>query len=405
MTAPRIPRTGIVSHVLPPSPSGQAVVLSRLLSGIPADRYRLISREERGDGGGACLPARRFLLPPPFRFPASRFLDFPRAYAGLNAAAGIAGRALWIARIAREERLGLLVACTGDLYDLPAACLAGRWAGVPFVPYIFDDYAFQWTGADRAVSLRLTPALLRRAAAVIVPNESMREEYLGRYGVDSTVIRNPCPLPDLAALDRAERVFAPGTVDIVYAGAVYHANGDALRNLADALGRLGRPDVRLHLFTAQSGAEIARAGISGPAVVVHPHIDPGRVPAVLRQASALFLPLGFATPIPEVIRTSAPGKTGEYLSVGRPIVVHAPADTFVSRYFGGNGCGLVIDRNDPGALAAGLAALLADPDEGARLGARARACAERDFEVGAVRVRFLDFLSSVGGGGGEADGR
>ena len=52
------PKTAIVSHVLPPSPSGQAVVLYRLLEGMPPDRYCLISRERyegdaRGDGVGS----------------------------------------------------------------------------------------------------------------------------------------------------------------------------------------------------------------------------------------------------------------------------------------------------------------------------------------------------------------
>jgi hypothetical protein len=50
-------------------------------------------------------------------------------------------------------------------------------------------------------------------------------------------------------------------------------------------------------------------------VVRHPHIPQSRVAAILRQADVLFLPLAFRSPIQEVIRTSAPGKMGEYLAV------------------------------------------------------------------------------------------
>ncbi len=48
---PRNRRAGIVSHVLPPSSSGQAVVLYRLLAGIDPERYFLVSREDYGAPG------------------------------------------------------------------------------------------------------------------------------------------------------------------------------------------------------------------------------------------------------------------------------------------------------------------------------------------------------------------
>lgn len=239
---------------------------------------------------------------------------------------------------------------------------------------------------------------MKRAKAVIVPNEYLRDAYAKRYGVRTTVVRNPCPMPDLAALDGAVRVFPPDGIDIVYTGAVYHAHDDAFRNLVAAIRILGRPDIRLHLYTAQTAEEIGRIGIAGPMVVHHLHIPPSDVPAVLRQADILFLPLGFDTPIPEVIRTSAPGKMGEYLSVGRPILVHAPGDSFVSWYFRENRCGLVVDRSDPYLLSASIERIVADRELRAGLGARARSAAERDFEVGAVGSHFAEALKDFAGG-------
>lgn len=311
---------------------------------------------------------------------------------------GVWGRARQIGEIARKERLGLIVACSGDLVDLPASCLAARRAEIPFVPYLFDDYLYQWTGSMRAAARRMEPWVMKHAKAVIVPNEYLRDEYAKRYGVRATVVRNPCPLPDLAALDAVPRVFPPEGIAIVYTGAVYHAHYDAFRNLVAAIRRLGRPDIRLHLYTAQTAEEIGRIGLAGSPVVHHPHIPPAEVPAVLRQADILFLPLGFDTPIPEVIRTSAPGKTGEYLSVGRPILVHAPEDSFVSWYFRENRCGLVVDRSDPDLLSASIRRLFSDGDLRAGLGARARSAAEKDFEVGAVRILFVEALTAFAGG-------
>lgn len=393
-------RVGIVSHILPPSPSGQATVLRRLLEGFPPDRCVLLSRE-RYDGAedaAGKLPLPYFAFHPSRRFPSlGRFPGSSIRFAG-DTVLGIRDRARQIGEIARKERLGLIVACSGDLIDLPASCLAGRRSGIPFVPYLFDDYIHQWTGSMRAAARRMEPWVMKHARAVIVPNEYLRDEYAKRYGVCATVVRNPCPLPDLAALDGDARSFPPDGIDIVYTGAVYHAHYDAFRNLVAAIRMLGRSDIRLHLYTAQAEEEIGRIGIVGPMVLHHPHIPPADVPAVLRHADILFLPLGFDTPIPEVIRTSAPGKMGEYLSVGRPILVHAPEDSFVSWYFRENRCGLVVDRSDPALLSASILRLSSDGDLRAGLGARACSAAERDFEAGAVRIRFVEALRAFAGG-------
>ena len=155
-----LPKTGIVSHILPPSPSGQATVLARLLGGIDPDRYVLLSRErydgmDMGEDTGHALPARRYAFRSPCPAPsawrlAGSFLRFAR-----DTFVGIRDRAGQIGEILRNEGCDLLVACSGDLLDLPAACLAGRRAGIPFVPYLFDDYLYQWTGPARSASGRL----------------------------------------------------------------------------------------------------------------------------------------------------------------------------------------------------------------------------------------------------------
>ncbi len=405
-----LPKFALLSHVLPPFPSGQSIVIDRLLRGLPPDRYCLLTRGEcppsgpDGDKAG-WLPGRHYGLTPAARIFGERFLRPETLAEGAKAAVRIVRRAREIARVLRAERCALLVACTGDPYDLPAASLAGRWARVPVVPYLFDDYAFQWTGPLRAISRRIEPAVVRRARGIIVPNEFMRREYERRHGVSGAVIRNPCPLPDLAALDRAAPAFDPDEKSIVFAGAVYHANHDAFRNLLEAIRKLGDPRVRLHLFTARTESLLSEAGIAGPEVVRHSPVPAAAVPGVLRRAGLLFLPLSFDGPIPEVIRTSAPGKTAEYLSVGRPVLVHAPADSFVSWYFRENGCGLVADRNDPEALAAAVARLFSDAELRSELSGRARRCAERDFDVERIRGQFAELLSSLAGGSGKAAGR
>ena len=119
-------KIAIVSHILPPSPSGQATVLARLLQGIDPDRYILLSRErydgtQGGEDAGEPLPARyyAFRSPPPVP-PAWRLTGSFLRFVG-ETFVWIRDRARQIEEIARKEGCDVLVACSGDLYDLPAA--------------------------------------------------------------------------------------------------------------------------------------------------------------------------------------------------------------------------------------------------------------------------------------------
>jgi glycosyltransferase involved in cell wall biosynthesis len=117
---------------------------------------------------------------------------------------------------------------------------------------------------------------------------------------------------------------------------------------------------------------------------------------VQRRADLLFLPLAFDSPYPVLINTSCPSKMGEYLASGRPVLVHAPAGSFVAWYFKKYECGLVVDEPDPAKLAAAVGRLLTDNDLRRRLGHRARERARADFSVPVARATFEGLMRSGG---------
>ncbi|MBN1635047.1 MAG: glycosyltransferase [Deltaproteobacteria bacterium] len=393
----------ILSHILPPSPSGQATVLYRLLHTLPTDAYCLISRQNYNGGmqslhATAKLDVPYHYLKPAFQFPSLKVGKLNVISGLLNNLAGIMSRATQLKHILKRTQSTLLLACTGDLYDLPAAYLASRWIQIPYVVYIFDDYKYQWTGFSRSVSAFTEPVVLRHAKAIIVANEFMQNEYLKRYSLPSMVIHNPCSMPDLDILDRSDKLYKGKNINIVYTGSIYHAHFDAFRNLIAALNHIGRDDIKVHLFTAQSEYELRQHGISGPMIVHHEHIHETDVPKALRQADVLFLPLAFNSSIQEVVRTSAPGKTGEYLSVARPILVHAPQDTFLSWYFAQHSCGVVVNNNDPHILAKQLISLLENKKAQSTMSRNARKAAEQDFSLDLTSTLFTEIVKSMGAG-------
>ncbi|HLM58094.1 MAG TPA: glycosyltransferase family 4 protein [Pyrinomonadaceae bacterium] len=391
----------LLSHILPPTWSGQTVMLYRILRGFDPGDYCLVSRVDYAPGafqGGDeyRLPARYYHLPVDARLTRGSRFGLWRAREGLNVPVGVVSRARKVARIIRREGCGAVVACTGDLFDPPAAYLASRMAGVPFYFYVFDYYSEQNHNAVwQFYARRFEPFLMRGAKCVITHNELMRDELRRRYGAEVAVVYNPCDLSDYESPPEAGPVAHGGAeVRIVYTGAVYEAHYDAFRNLVGAIGRLTRPGVRLHLYSG-SPVDWEAEGISGP-VVRHGYQQMSAVPAIQRAADILFLPLAFESPYPVLINTSAPSKMGEYLAARRPVLVHAPKDSFLARYFREHECGLVVDESDPARLAEAVQRLIGDADLRRRLVENAWARAQADFSVGASREAFARALGLSG---------
>ncbi len=392
-------RLAVLSHVLPPSPSGQAVVLYRILSGVDADTYYLISKESyqpsrQEPNGQFYLSARYYSLSrEPQLYRPNRF-GLWRLRALVNIFLSIAWRASKILRILQHDPATALIACTGDIADIPAGFLASRIARIPFYAYIFDDYVYQWIGGYRTLAKAISPFIFRKAAGMIGPNEFICEEYRQRYGKLPSLVRNPCDQDDLDKKVYPRWPAENNKIQIIYTGAVYHANSDSFQNLIQALKRLKTYNIELHIFTAQTAEELEKQGIAGEKIYVHSHIPYDEILEQQCKADILFLPLAFESPIPEVIRTSAPGKLGEYLASGRPVLAHVPRDSFVSWYFREHHCGALVDENDPGTLARTIERLVNDPSLRRYYENNARQRARLDFTPGIARARLLALFFS-----------
>jgi glycosyltransferase involved in cell wall biosynthesis len=393
----------VLSHSMPPAGSGQAMVLYRLLNGLRADDYCLITNQNRatdpsGRSAATELAGRTYYLPATPGLRRGRRFGLQRARRVANGAVNlvtILTRGLRVASILRQESCLAIVACTGDLVNLPAAFFASRMTGARFWAYIFDDYVYQWTEpVSRYLARRMEPTLLRGAAGVIVPNEYMYDELRRRYGLEPAIIHNPCDLAEYSRPASRHELPADDQISIVYTGAVYQAQADAMVDLTEALALLARPEIKLHIYSNQSPAALTAMGLRGP-VVHHSHLPASALPEVHQRANLLYLPLAFKSGFPEVIRTSAPGKMGEYLAAGRPILVHAPADSYVAWYFRQYSCGYVVDQKNPAELADAVTKLLEDAALRDALSSRAQTRAEADFSIEPACRAFAQLMGAA----------
>lgn len=384
------------------------MVLYRLLKDLSSDDYCLLSHPNydgsnnaqaafvKGISGAfSKLPAPYYFQSPGLQVKSLGRRGWPTVVRVINTLLQLYPRLKFVKRTLAQEKCRALLVCSGDLISLPVSYLVARRLRIPFYAYIFDDYVYQWDHfVARCFAKLVEPFIMKRTAGIIVPNEFLAEEYRSRYQIDCTVIYNP--YHDSGVSEASPNWPShKNEIRIVYTGAIYSAHYDAFRNLMSALRQLDRPEVRLHVYTAQPREDLEREQITG-VVEYHNHIEQSDVREVQRRADILFLPLAFDSPIPEAVRTAAPGKMGEYLASGRPILVHAPADSFLSWYFRERKCGVVVDTSDPLILKQAIERILDDSELRESVSRNARVCAH-DFSVKTAQTRFLNFLNAKTG--------
>jgi len=387
----------LVSHGLPPSQSGQSTVLFHILKDLDPGKYCLITQKNVHlysikPRCSSQLPAKYFFLQPDYQFIRMITHAASRLQSTILLNFILKLRTTQIQKIIRNEHCDVIIACTGDIFNPPAAFSVSRDLGIPFILYTFDYYSCHWKDPFlRSFATRYEPDLVQGAAHVIVPNECMHEEYLKRYGIDAKIIHNPFDIWDYEkqAQNKSDNNnIRSNEKTIVYTGAIYDAHYSAFRNLITAIKSLENLNISIHLYTPQSQYRLAENNITGP-VVVHEAQPVTAMPAIQRNADILFLPLSFGSQFPEVIKTSAPGKLGEYLASKRPILVHAPKNSFVSWYFRKYHCGLVIDEDNPKLLAQAIRCLINDKDFCKEITENAYLRAKTDFDVNTARKKFL----------------
>jgi glycosyltransferase involved in cell wall biosynthesis len=398
-------RFALVSHLVPPSRFGQPRVLHRLLRHVPPDRYGLISTEfyDRDHPApthdGPWLDGEYFHVDQGFPWPQASyrqgFRHLPRQiYTLANLAAALRNRARSIAAILARQAYETVIACSGDPVDLPASALAARRLRRRFVAYMFDDYGTQYKIIPpyQRFAMLCDRLVAHSADCVIVPNEKLGREYARRRGVRPAVIANPHSGTYGSGVDWP---LASRNVRVVYTGSVYHVHDDAFERLVQALPKC-RGSLSLHLYSSVA-TERHPAFRNSPVVHHHRHLGEKAVVRVQEQADILYLPLAFSSPAPDVVRTALPGKLPDYLASGRPLLVHAPADSFVSVYCRRHRCALVVDRPDVAALIAALDSLTGDSALRQDLVRAALRRAHEDFDPAVAEREFLRILHGVEG--------
>lgn len=278
---------------------------------------------------------------------------------------------------------------------LLATYLTHRNTKIPYSLYLFDLYKGNLLPQPyRLLASFLEPRLIRNATTVLVTNEVTEKYYKKRYGINlrTEVIHNST-FPELFAHPRSSHVQqAPYT--IIFTGNIYWAQEQAVINMIDAMSALQDLPISLKLYCPKPTTKIQQV-VLGKKNIWLGAAGQAEMPSIQSSATLLFLPLAWNTRAQDIVATATPGKFTDYLASGRPMLIHAPNYAYVSAYSREHNLGLVVDQNDPQALAQAIREFLKNTHIGEEYVANALRIFHKNHDARKNAKKLTEILNMV----------
>lgn len=227
----------------------------------------------------------------------------------------------------------------------------------PYSLLMFDLYRGNNFYPFEAVVASLFEGLLfKKAEQIFVAGEGMLEYFKKHYRHPFTLVANSINFKDFQP--QSPPLEAGQPCKILYSGAIYWAQADALKTLVEAIK--GDDDYQLFIYSPYSQEIFKIKGLLGR------NVETGLLPRekllqAQRSADVLFLPMSFNPKYKLVVETAPTSKLYEYMASRRPVLILAPPYAFITRYAQKHNFAMVVTEKDPKKVKEALEILRKDP--------------------------------------------
>lgn len=236
-------------------------------------------------------------------------------------------------------------------------------------------------------------ALLEKSNTFLSISEAMSTEYLERYNKKFIPFHNPIELSERSqnAIESREEA---GKFRFLYMGRIGNANAHSILSFALSLSTtiLEDKEVFFHVYTPDFDCDTSRTLTGMRNTMVFRPVKHESVYTLLREYDVLLLPLDFTESGIKFAKFSIPTKASEYMISGTPVLVFAPRETAVSRFFNANECGYCLSADNDFAIKNAIKTLVHDHAYRVRIGTNAIKVASTLFDGRMVRQKFQNLL-------------
>ena len=310
-----------------------------------------------------------------------------------SAGAAISPRYRYFLTTFRPE---IIFCVPGDIGTSVLARLTAETCNCPLVVQMADDWMSHFPNRHAAGWVfqntlhRELTATLKMATCRFSICDEMNDAFERRYGVDFTPLLGPV---DVSAWAADKDILIDDTeLFLTYAGTVHDvAQLQGLKDVAAALSRLKLQgvDACLRIVTPNVCVEQIRNQFEGDHVQFIACDNHEDVIAMVKQSSALLVPIEFDAILGKFVRYSMPAKICAYAASGVPMLVYGPNGVPPIGLAKRAGIGIPVTSRDPEVLDDALAKVLTDRTVRKRISEAAYryACSHCDRDVVAANFQ------------------
>jgi glycosyltransferase involved in cell wall biosynthesis len=223
--------------------------------------------------------------------------------------------------------------------------------GKPLYLFMFDLYKnnfFPFPGG--IIASLFEKRIFNAASRIFVTNDGTKnyyeKEYGRAFGEKISVIYNSTFRDKVAGSPVASAALTSKSCNILFTGRVNWPQVGAIKNLILAVEDITDINAIFSLYSPMPKEYLNSLGIFESEKVKFSFAPPEEIMNIQNKADILFLPLSWNTKSQAIIDTATPGKMTDYLLAGKPILVHAPASSFLVKYAKENGFAAVVDEEN-----------------------------------------------------------
>lgn len=235
--------------------------------------------------------------------------------------------------------------------------------GKTYSIFLFDLY--RWNNLPfpgKQLARLFEASMFCNATHIVVTNNGTKDFYKEKYEkniTDKMVVIHNSTFKKEETMNR--EVNAPKKFfDVMFTGRIYWPQVEPLQKLIKAIHKIKDLDVRLKIYSPNPKDYLEKIGIKEDDKVSIDIASPKDITKIQSRADILFLPLSFHGESMEIINTATPGKLSDYLIAGRPILIHAPASTYVVKYARENNFAAIADEDNIESIIDAIRKILTD---------------------------------------------
>ena len=232
----------------------------------------------------------------------------------------------------------ILIISSSGIYNICAFIIRNVYR-IPYSVYFFDV----WVGNklrfwNDVLSKILESSIVKQAKFIITCGGGIADLYAKKYHIVPIIINNPYSDITMQIMENTRSLHSKHQNDkirIIYTGSIGWPQKDSINTLCMAIK--DNLNINFDIYTGTSMENIRESVLlidEYNNVKMHKHLQLKDVLYKISKSDIAFLPLYIINDqrTSLVIKVSEPGKLADYLISGTPILIHAPADSYISNY-------------------------------------------------------------------------